>query len=169
MTESWEVSDRYGRPSVRYSYEPVERVLRARLATVDASGWVKDLGSSGRQGDALGVNRAQVRRWRLNGLTEASAEKVAERLGFLGCELWPSMLDRAIAEVENECGASDCTERFTLPARGGFRGYCSPTCRRREKMRRYRARPHGAEQNRAYVARYRAEVREAAQRRKKAA
>lgn len=46
-------------------------------------------GSLGTQGDRLGVDSAQVCRWRRAGLTDAMADRCAIRLGRHPREVWP--------------------------------------------------------------------------------
>jgi transposase-like protein len=42
---------------------------------------------------ALGVDRAQLGRWRRTGVTPSTADRLAVRLGFHPAELWPQWFD----------------------------------------------------------------------------
>lgn len=94
------------------------------------------------------------------GVTAQVADRLAHLAGFIPYEVWPEMLDDAIADLERECEAPDCTVRSMPGPRGGrLRRFCSPTCGSRVRMRRYRATERGKQANRDYVRRYKAEVR----------
>jgi predicted sulfurtransferase len=95
------------------------------------------------------------------GLSEAKADRWAVRLGRLAYEVWPEMVDEAIAELEQECAAPDCTERFVAPPKAWNKRYCSSRCCSRESMRAFRRTRKGREANR----RYRREVMELRRRR----
>jgi hypothetical protein len=61
---------------------------------------------------------------------------------MLDVELFPELLDAAMAEVERECEAPDCTERFVPPARVPHKRFCSKTCKSRtQRRRKYREDP----------------------------
>lgn len=76
------------------------------------------------------------------GVTERTADRLAVAAGLHPFDVWP--------EIEllgtRPCAAAGCQVHFAPKDRQSR--YCSPRCRQREKMRRYRARPHGAEVNR---------------------
>lgn len=93
--------------------------------------------------EVLGVQRRQVTRWRQGQqLNARNAERLAERIGFLPCELWPSWYEATCAKPCEECGGS------FVPAVWNQR-FCAPRCKWRAKSRRARATPEGAEYNRA--------------------
>jgi hypothetical protein len=89
------------------------------------------------------------------GVTAAIADRLAVAAGLHPHLVWPEMLDHAIEDHQRTCEAEGCAERFSPPDRAPHMRFCSPRCKRREKMRRYRARPHGAEANRRHSAAYR--------------
>jgi hypothetical protein len=100
----------------------------------------------------LGTQRRNLYRWRANGLTEQRAEILAIAAGVLPYEVWPELLDHAIADVERECAAPDCTNRFVCGPKAMKKRYCTRTCNMRIVEReRYRRNPEpkGARQ-RAY-------------------
>lgn len=128
----------------RYPFAPLETRARITVARRD------DVPVAGvpRIAALLDVAPRQIHRWRQTGITIDQAEQLCGRLRCLPYELWPEMLDEAIAGLEHaeqECAAVDCTERFLPPARGGSKRwpprFCSDTCRSREKMRRQRGTP----------------------------
>ena len=115
---------------------------------------------------ALGMSGTRFTTYAVNGVTEPVAERLALRAGFVPYEVWPEMLTHAIEDVSRTCAADDCEVTFVPGPRGGKnRRYCSPTCGARMHMRRYRQTETGKQKNREYVARYKAEAREAARRR----
>lgn len=152
----------------RYPYAPLARLLVDRVAvtTEQADGGLHGRSgtSSALQADLLGVWPEQVRRWRSTGLTRERAERLAEAAGYLPYEVWPELLDDTIVELEVECAAGDCIERFVPPPTG--RGqkrqrYHSPQCQRRwNRRRKYQTDPVAAEIRRERNRRYRAEVKE---------
>lgn len=110
---------------------------------------------------ALNISGQQLERYALHGMERNTAERLAERAGFIPYEVWPDLLLDLIAEQERECAADDCTERFIPGWRGGQnRVYCSPRCGARMHMRRYRQTEEGKRKNREYVAAYKAWVRQ---------
>lgn len=126
----------------------------------------------------VGMNR--VRRWARDGLTVDEADMMAGRLKAHPFDVWGVDWNRALAEqVEADearylvehgrtCAADDCSTVFAVSpfGRGGHgRRYCSDTCSSRVRMRKIRATDEGKRKNRATVARYKREVREAATRR----
>lgn len=76
--------------------------------------------------------------WRLrneHGVTERIADRIACAAGWHPHEIWPEMLDHAIADLPDRvCVADDCDQRF-VPANGKQR-YCSRNCRSRWWQRR---------------------------------
>lgn len=69
------------------------------------------------------------------GVTERIADRIACAAGWHPHEIWPEMLDHAIADLpDRACAASDCTERF-VPTNGKQR-YCSRNCQSRVWQRR---------------------------------
>lgn len=99
-------------------------------------------------GRKVGLSGSTLKSARSRGLTESAADRYACRAGLMPWEVWPEWLP----EARVQCAASDCAELF-LP-RDSRHLYHSPTCRQREKMRRYRATEHGAATVRAVRRRY---------------
>lgn len=95
---------------MRYSFEAVDDVLRVSVLELERR---------------LDVAHGSVHRWRERGMNATSAERVAEALGYLPFELWPEMLDAAVAAVQKECVR--CGRSF-LPNRS-FQKYCRASCR----------------------------------------
>lgn len=144
----------------RLPWTPLEALVDARLFRVDRPP------SDVNRAALLGTNRTQVARWRRDGIPADRGDQLAEGLGFIGYEVWPSLLTQAIDDLTATCAASDCTTTFVRGPRGGkHRKWCSDVCSSRERMRRYRQTERGREQNRLIVARYKREVREAKARR----
>lgn len=102
------------------------------------------------------------------GLSEAVADRWACKLGLLALAVWPEMVDHQIAEVELECAAEYCSERFVPPLNNPGKRWCSPRCRTLTAQRRYRATELGKRRNVEGVRRYRQEVAEMIERRAKA-
>lgn len=100
--------------------------------------------------------------WRLRrdqGVTEYIADRLACAAGYHPHEVWPEMLDHAIADLtDREC--DECGDLF-VPSRPSIQRFCSRRCYRRHHARaterRRRATPEGAERNRALRRRYYAE------------
>lgn len=103
------------------------------------------------------VNGTYYRRARDLGLTADQADRWACAAGLHPFEVWPEMIDDQIEDQYRECDADDCSTRFVGDGR---RRFCSGTCRRRMKARRYRATEAGAEVNRRIRRAYYAENRE---------
>lgn len=122
-----------------------------------------DNGDTTVMAERLGVHRAQIRRWRLNGLTEQAAERVAHALGLLDIEVWPELLEEAIEEATVKCEADDCPEKFVPPATAWGqkrKRFCSRTCQiRSNHRRRYQENAEARERKKAKVRAYKAEVR----------
>lgn len=130
----------------RYPIEPLIEKMKMGTGRVEAMRY-------------LGVSGKSYQRYRDEGVTELVADRLAARAGFSVYEVWPEILEDAVASVQRECAAEDCAERFVPPiGRGRHQQYHSEACRQREKMRRYRARPHGRERNRQAAQRYRDSV-----------
>lgn len=118
-------------------------------------------------GVALGLAGRTQQQYRRIGMTEKVADRMATRAGFHPFTIWPEMVDRAIASIEQPC--AKCGTPF-VPARDDPRyRYCSTVCskagdraRLDAKAARERARYHGdpvkrARRNatrRAYYERY---------------
>lgn len=97
-----------------------------------------------------------------HGVTEYVADRIACAAGYHPHEVWPEMLDHAIADLpDRDC--AECGQTF-IPNRPSVQRFCSPRCYRRyhskANTRRRRATPEGAELNRARRRRYYAENRE---------
>jgi hypothetical protein len=106
----------------------------------------------------LGLDHRQVARYATDGLTEARAEQLAAMAGLLAIEVWPEMIDDAIAELP---ACDRCGERY-VPVRKAQR-WCSARCRNynaqaAHQRRRWAADPEWAEAQRERVRRYRAET-----------
>lgn len=66
------------------------------------------------------------KKYRDDGMTELVADRMAGKAGLVAYEVWPEMLDHAIAEVERPC--SRCGTPF-VPSRNDPRyRYCSEPC-----------------------------------------
>lgn len=89
------------------------------------------------------MNGTEYRRVIDDGLSEPQADRWAVKLGLHPAEVWPQWGHQA-------CAAEDCGGWFLPPARAPHTRYCSPRCKNREKKRRYRATPNGAEANRRH-------------------
>lgn len=105
-------------------------------------------------------------RWTMalqQGISEATADRWATRLGFVPYEIWPEMVDHL---VEDEgawvtCAADDCPQAFDPQASSKKkRRFCSRTCQTRVNKRRQRTNPAQRERDREARRRYQAEVRE---------
>lgn len=122
---------------MRYPFEPLEQFVNAPNMVLFA--------------DCIGIDTRQVYRWRESGITVAQADALAVRAGALPYEIWPEMLDQAIADLERSCAAVGCEQTFVpLPNQR----FCSASCRLRMKMRRYRSDPVNAERHRQERRRY---------------
>lgn len=122
--------------SVRYSWAPLEPYV----------------GSDNDAASLLRVARRTVLRYKAEGLTLDQAERAADAVGEHPFILWPEMRDELIAGLERPCGAEDCDETF-LPYRPQHT-YCSPRCKKRTEMRRYRQRPDVQERRKESNRRY---------------
>lgn len=131
----------------RYPWANADAILRARGVTTNYG-----------QAEYLGIDRRYLARIRREGVTATKTEVIAKALGYLDYEVWPEMLEEAIAVVERECAAEDCAERFVPPARAPRKQYCSPTCQKRIQGRK-QYRKH-RDRILASVAQYDAEARE---------
>ena len=110
---------------------------------------------------ALNVGGTALTTMTICGLEERTAERLAVRAGLSPYDLWPEMLDQAIAEVERECAADDCTVTFLPPAKVPGKRYCSATCRRRVQRRaQYRQDPEFRERVKEQMRRYYRETRD---------
>lgn len=100
--------------------------------------------------------------WRLRteqGVTEFVADRIACSAGWHPHEVWPEMLDHAIADLpDKDC--DECGETF-IPNRPAIQRFCSKRCYRRhhgrKSMQRRRMDPTEAEKNRQRRRRYYAE------------
>lgn len=115
---------------------------------------------------ALGISGSKLTDYAVLGMDERTAERLAVRAGFPAVSVWPEMLDQAIADIERECEAPDCSETFVPKFRGAHRRFCCDNCRERTRMRRtYQEDAEARERKKAAQRRYDGEVREAARRR----
>lgn len=112
-------------------------------------------GSHNQACELLGLSGSTQQDYRRRGVTERVGDRLAAKAGLLAYEVWPEMIDDAIAEVERECARHDCTTRF-VPVRKRMR-FCSTRCQQTEANRRRRKRPEVARQAREYAAQYRAD------------
>ena len=92
--------------------------------------------------ETLGVSRSTVQKWRSGhlGLSQKMGERCAATLGLLDHEVWPDLLEAAIAEVTRECEIVDCFEVYELSR--SHKRFCSANCRNRSpqaKARRTKA------------------------------
>lgn len=88
-------------------------------------------------GACVGVSGDAVRKWTINGLTERRADEVAVALGFDPYNVWPEMLDDAIAGV----GAGMCGECGELFYKAQTKQeFCQRTCKERHYDRHRRVR-----------------------------
>lgn len=85
-----------------------------------------------------------------DGVTERTADRLAVAAGLHPWAVWPDMAEDVSSDLERTCGADGCEATFTPHERAPHARYCSQRCRQREKARRYRAKPHGAETNRRH-------------------
>lgn len=69
----------------RWPYEPLDRLLG---------------GTVGTQAEHLGTTRRNILRWRADGLSRKTAERLADTVRSHVYELWPSMVDLDAAEAE---------------------------------------------------------------------
>lgn len=105
----------------RYPFQALVDVMGCAPSTA-----LRRLGVSGREG-ATYLER---------GVTLRVADRLAIRAGFDLYAIWPEALNDAIADVERECAADDCTEVFVPPARVPHKKFCSKTCKSRDQRRR---------------------------------
>lgn len=109
--------------------------------------------------DLMGVVRRTVCRWRDHGMNQDAAERLAEVFGEHPFVLWPELRDRAIAAVSLICAAGDCDGTFVRQSSQSRQLFCSNTCARRQKQRRYRAaHPEQQEKDRERARRYHSET-----------
>lgn len=88
------------------------------------------------------IDNGELHRWKRDGMTRHTAERLCDALRAHPLWFWPEFYDADVEALHVECEASDCTVRF-IPSKPGVQRFCTPRCRRRERMRRYRATPHG--------------------------
>lgn len=124
----------------RYPLEPLFAAMRATPNTACAF---------------LGLSGTTQQQYRRDGVTERVADRLAVKAGLMAYEVWPEMIDDAIATIERDCARHDCTQLF-VPSRADQR-YCTPRCAVLTRQRRYRTDPRGAEAARRSAARYYAE------------
>lgn len=101
--------------------------------------------------ERAGITGSHAQDFIRRGMSARVADRVAVRHGFLPYEVWPEILDAAIADLERSCAAVGCDRAF-VPAPN--QRFCSPSCRQRMKMRRYRSDPVRAERHRQERRRY---------------
>lgn len=90
------------------------------------------------QGVAARRTKTSGREWKrylAEGVTERVADRLATRAGFVVYEIWPEILDDAIASMERECAADGCDETFLPPLRVPYKVFCSRRCKTREWKR----------------------------------
>lgn len=108
---------------MRYSLQPLADAMGESMASL---------------GRLLGVSGSTWQEYRDQGVTERVADRLAVKAGLPTLAVWPEMT----AEAEQVCEANDCEIRFIAPRLG--QRFCSPRCRHRVRMRRYRAKPEVA-------------------------
>ncbi|HEV2928408.1 MAG TPA: CGNR zinc finger domain-containing protein [Propionibacteriaceae bacterium] len=86
----------------------------------------------------LGISGSTEQDYKRRGVTERVADRLAARAGLVAYEVWPEILDHAIAAEMRTCALADCTEAF-VPSRSTSR-YCSKLCGDRARRRAYQAR-----------------------------
>jgi hypothetical protein len=153
----------------RYPWAPLEAQARALLldAPIDDDKVLDPLNDV-RLAALLDVDRTQVRRWRTYGVSAVQADTLANRIGVDPYQLWPEILDAAIAEVERTCAADGCDETFVPPAKVPGKKFCSRRCKGRENRRiRYQTDPEFRAQVLADVARHYAETSDYQKRRRR--
>lgn len=128
----------------RYSLEPFVALTRWTFSQIQ---------------DVAPCNGSEWRLRREQGVTERIADRIACAAGYHPHEVWPEMLDHAIADLpDRRC--DECDGEF-IPARPSIQRFCSRRCYRRHHarntVRRKRATPEGAEANRERRRRYYAE------------
>lgn len=96
---------------MRYSFDPID-LHRGEVSVLELE-------------RRLGVAHGSVHRWRERGMNERNADRCAAAIGRVAYELWPEMIDHAVAEVERACVR--CGRSF-LPNRA-FQKYCRASCR----------------------------------------
>lgn len=112
---------------------------------------------------ALNISGTRLATYATYGIDERAAERLAVRVGLTPYEVWPEMLDQAIADLERICASGGCGERFVQLHGGPRKRFCSRTCKARENWRRRAAQgPHVARETKR---RYRAEIAEMARKR----
>lgn len=127
----------------RYAFDALEVMARCESPKVLA--------------ERLGVNERQVFRWRMYGVTEEQADRLAPAVGFHPWSIWPELAAVGTRVCES------CVETF-MPHRKDQR-FCSGPCNRRwwsaEMQRRRRRRdPEWAQRERDRKRVYYAECRE---------
>lgn len=110
---------------------------------------------------ALGTSGATIARWATHGMSERTAERLAVEARLDPYLVWPEMLDVAIAEVERECAAEGCTNRFVPPLRVPGKKFCHRNCKNRTLQReRYHSDADYRERKKTASRRYYSETRE---------
>lgn len=104
---------------------------------------------------ALNISGSRLTTYAVCGIDERAAERLAVRAGLVPYEVWPEMLDQAIAELELVCAAQGCDETFIQLHGGPRRRFCTRRCKSREHMR-----SKGPQHSRNAKRRYRAEIAE---------
>lgn len=105
----------------------------------------------------LNLNGRYYKKYREEGVTRETAERMAHKAGFHPYEIveW-DMARHDIEQDEMECSADDCTATF-LPKPN--QRFCSYRCARRMRQRRYRAaHPEQQEKDRVRARRYHVET-----------
>jgi hypothetical protein len=99
---------------------------------------------------ARGIDTRQITRAEADGLSDLLADRWAVRCGLHPYTVWPDMADAAVADIEQECEADDCTARFVPSPRAhaGRHRFCSRRCADRVYQRRRRQRPEVRQANR---------------------
>ena len=93
-----------------------------------------------------GVSGSTAKEYRDLGVSERVADRLAVLHGYHPAVVWPEWLTDSINQASARCSCGD----LFVPARASQR-FCSPRCRTREKMRRYRRDPDVQARNRARV------------------
>lgn len=96
--------------------------------------------------DVAACNGTEWRLRQTDGVTEYVADRIATAAGYHPHEVWPEMLDHAIADLGTQC--AECGDPFA-PTRAGHR-FCSRNCQQRHNdRRRYQTDPTERERVRA--------------------
>lgn len=128
----------------RYSLEPFFALTRWTMRDIQ---------------DIAACNGSEWKIRKERGVTEPIADRIACAAGWHPHEVWPEMLDDAIADLPDRT-CPECEQQF-IPNRPSVQRFCSKLCYRRhharETNRRRRANPVEQAKNRERRRRYYAE------------